>query len=169
MHVSQIERKSKLTAEMENFIQKFGIFYESVGLTNIAGRIMGLLLVWGEPISPQDISTILKVSRGSVSNSLKLLKVYGYLEEKKQTGIRNRFYSFSDSAWQNSIRVKLQTYTPLTALMKEGKQIMQKAKKSTKLFDEALILIQKEQDFYNNVINHWDKEVLNQIKKNKTG
>lgn len=161
------QKEFALTLEMENLIQKMGVFYESVGLTNIAGKIMGLLLIWGEPISPEQICKLLKVSRGSVSTSLKLLKVYGYLEESKFTGARNRFYSFSNDAWKNSIKVRLQTYLPLISIMKEGKKIMEKKKKSTKLFDEALILIQKEQEFYNRIISNWNKEVTNQTEKRR--
>lgn len=163
----QKRKLKKLNFELENFIQKLGVFYESVGLTNIAGKIMGLLLVWGDPISPLQISKILRVSRGSVSNSLRLLKVYGYLEEKKIAGVRNKFYSFSESAWQNAMKVRLQTYIPLVAIMQEGRSIMEREKLSTKIFDEALVLIQKEQEFYNHLINHWEEEVTSKIEKVK--
>ncbi len=170
MHIRAVNLKKttkKLPPEIENFIQKLGIFYENVGLTNIAGKIMGFLLVWGEPVSPQQICSLLKVSRGSVSNSLRLLKAYGYLEEQKITGIRNRFYSLSDSAWKNSIRVKLQAYLYLTEIIQEGRKIVERNQSSTQIFDEALVLIQKEQNFYNNVIKNWEEEVINQIQRVK--
>lgn len=159
MAVSMKGRGKLLTPEMERFIRKMGQFYESIGITHISGMIMGLLLIWAKPVSPEEISSILKISRSSVSTNLKLLKMYGYLEEIKQSGIRKKFYIFSDSAWQNSIRVRLNMYDPFQNILQEGIAILKENHESDRSLREIIAFMKIEKEFYVNSLNNWDKIV----------
>lgn len=159
MAVSMDGRGSVLTPEMERFIRKMGQFYENIGITHISGMIMGLLLIWAKPISPEEISHILRISRSSVSTNLKLLKMYGYLEEMKQSGIRKKFYIFSDSAWQNSIRVRLNMYDPFQNILQEGIEILKKNKEPDRSLKEIIAFMKIEKEFYVKALDNWDKMV----------
>lgn len=55
------------------FIEKLGVYYEDYGIPRIGGRILGLMLVSGQPLTAEQIATHLKVSRGSVSTNVRLL------------------------------------------------------------------------------------------------
>lgn len=151
------QTQNKLTPEMEKFISKMGQFYESIGITHISGKIMGLLLIWSKPISSREISYLLRVSRASVSTNLKILKMYGYLEESKQFGIRSKFYVFSDTAWQNSLRFKLNIYEPLENLLQEGIEILRKNNESITYLQEMIAFLNLEKSFYLKMVNQWDK------------
>jgi DNA-binding transcriptional regulator GbsR (MarR family) len=156
-----------LGPETENFIQRMGQLYESLGITNISGKIMGLLLVWGEPVSPEQISSLLGVSRSSISTNLKILKLYGYLEERKLSGVRNKFFIFSESAWKNSIRVKLNAYDPFQAIVEDGIRILSKKGKSTLHMEEIISFMEVEKEFYKKALRDWDIITKKNKKKDK--
>ena len=59
-------KHTTLDADLLAFVDKIGLFYEGVGIPRISGRIVGLLLILENPISPEEMSKILGVSRSSI-------------------------------------------------------------------------------------------------------
>src|SRR5271157_5308726 len=84
----------KLSPELINFIESMGRYFESYGIPRIGGRILGLLLVTHEPLSAEDIATILKVSRGSVSTNFQLLLTSALAEKVTFQGDRTTYFAF---------------------------------------------------------------------------
>src|SRR5512140_993717 len=70
----------KLTPELNRFIQHMGAYFEGSGVPRIGGLILGLLIVAHEPLSAEEIASILKISRASVSTNFRILSAAGLAE-----------------------------------------------------------------------------------------
>jgi DNA-binding transcriptional regulator GbsR (MarR family) len=72
---------------IEQFIERVGLIAQVDGLPRIAGRIMGLLVIYGGPFSFAEIAKRLQVSRGSISTNRRLLENLGVIERVARPGI----------------------------------------------------------------------------------
>jgi DNA-binding transcriptional regulator GbsR (MarR family) len=61
-------------ASRQEFIERLGRLAEGEGLPRIAGRMMGLLMIAGGPLSIDELADQLKVSRASISTNGRLLE-----------------------------------------------------------------------------------------------
>jgi DNA-binding transcriptional regulator GbsR (MarR family) len=143
--------------EMMKFIDKLGTFHETVGLPKIGGRILGLMLVIDRPVSPEDISDILKVSRSSVSTNLKGLKMFQLIDSIHVPGSRKEFYAFSENAIENMIKIRLSTYEPFRQILGEGFQFVKKNKLTSKHIQNLMDYQKMEYELYTNLLKLWKK------------
>jgi biotin operon repressor len=93
----------KLTPQLHRFIQQMGGYFESSGVPPIGGRILGLLMIAHEPLSAEDIASILNVSRASVSTNFRVLAAAGLAERFTSHADRTTYYAFPDTAWEQAM------------------------------------------------------------------
>jgi hypothetical protein len=110
----------ELSADKLRFIEKLGLYYENLGIPRIGGRLLGLLLLWREPLSAEEICALLTVSRSSVSTNLRLLVSGGFLDVSTRAGERSDYYSVSDAAWDGAIRGRIESFRSLRAIVEQG-------------------------------------------------
>lgn len=84
---------------MDEFIDRMGLVAEGDGLSRIAGRIMGLIVVDGGPLSFTQVAERLQISRASVSTNTRLLEHLGVIERVAQRGERQDFFQLSDAPY----------------------------------------------------------------------
>ncbi len=84
-----------------DFIEQMGLVSESNGLSRIAGRMIGFLLVDDRTHSLDDIVERLRVSKGSVSTNARLLEQHGIIERQSIPGDRRDYYRIGDRPWEN--------------------------------------------------------------------
>lgn len=78
----------------ERFIEESAILFEAIGLTRMAGRIIGYLLVMEkEMIAFSDITDELKASKSSISTNLHLLMNANFVVKETHPGDRKTYYS----------------------------------------------------------------------------
>ncbi len=78
----------------EYFIEDFGLLFEKMGLTRMAGRVYGLLLLsLNERLSFQDIVDKLQASKSSISVTLKTLEQVGFIRPVSVPGDRKTYFS----------------------------------------------------------------------------
>lgn len=78
----------------EYFIEDFGLLFEKMGLTRMAGRVYGLLLLaQNERLSFQDIVDKLQASKSSISVTLKTLEQIGFIRSVSVPGDRKTYFS----------------------------------------------------------------------------
>lgn len=82
-------------AVISEFIEQLGLIGEADGLPRIAGRLLGLLVVYGGPLSFAEIAERLQISRGSVSTNTRLLEHLGVIERVARPGERQDFFSLA--------------------------------------------------------------------------
>lgn len=147
----------QISSELSSFINGLGQWYESMGVSRIAGQICGLLLVSEEPVSPEDISRILNVSRSSVSTNLKMLKMVGLLEYRRISGDRKEYIMFSDFALENSLRIKLESYSPFEKMVDESLGFLKKGSKAEKRMRDLKDYLKLEKDSCISLMDRWKK------------
>lgn len=63
------------------FIEEAGLLFEQIGITRMAGRICGLMMITDkELVSFNEITEILNASKSSISNNVKLLINLGFIK-----------------------------------------------------------------------------------------
>ena len=72
------KKKISLKPELQRFIENIAAIYEGYGIPRIGGRIFGLSLVYGEPLSAEDMSALLQASRSSISTNIRALMLNGW-------------------------------------------------------------------------------------------
>ncbi len=73
----------------QNILSTFGQVAESIGYSQVHGRIIGALLVGGRDMSLQDIAKRTGYSVPMISLSLDLLDVLGVVKKYRKSGDRN--------------------------------------------------------------------------------
>jgi len=77
------------------FIEQLGRLAEGENLPRTAGRMMGLLILSGEPLDIDGIATRLHVSRASVSTNSRLLQTMGIAQLVRQPASRRDYLQIS--------------------------------------------------------------------------
>lgn len=152
-----MNREFQISSELSSFINGLGQWYESMGVSRIAGQICGLLLVAEEPVSPEDISRILNVSRSSVSTNLKMLKMVGLLEYRRISGDRKEYILFSDFALENSLRIKIESYSPFEKMLDESIGFLKKGSKADRRMKDLKEYLKLEKDSCLDLMDRWKK------------
>ncbi|WP_394681928.1 GbsR/MarR family transcriptional regulator [uncultured Comamonas sp.] len=88
----QDKAKAALEAR-ELFIERNAIQAETSGLPRIAGRLIGIFLLDGGPISFAELAERMQASRASVSTNTRLLERLGIIERVAMRGERQDFFS----------------------------------------------------------------------------
>lgn len=79
----------------DRFIEQMGLISQADGAPRIAGRIFGLLLVEGRPMTLQEIAERLRISKASASTNARLLAGRDILRRTAQPGDRQDFYELT--------------------------------------------------------------------------
>jgi len=77
---------------IETFIEQMGFISQAEGGPRIAGRIFGLLLVEGSPLTLQEMADRLQISKASASTNARLLARYGAIRRRSRSGDRQDYY-----------------------------------------------------------------------------
>ncbi|TVR64826.1 MAG: MarR family transcriptional regulator [Gemmatimonadales bacterium] len=106
--------------DSERFIERMGLQFETDGLPRTAGRIMGLLLLREAPLSLDDISGELGVSKGSSSTNCRLLESGGWAERVSRRGDRRDFYQVAPDMALRSLDAAQTRIKSLLALLDDA-------------------------------------------------
>ncbi len=159
-------KHTTLDADLLAFVDKIGLFYEGVGIPRISGRIVGLLLILEEPISPEEISKILGVSRSSISTNLAVLRYHKFAEEVRYPGKRKEYYKFSDNALENMMKMKLTHYDPFRNILQEGVEELRSKSISEDKINEMIKYLELEENHFVLLLEEWKS--YQKIKRNKS-
>jgi DNA-binding transcriptional regulator GbsR (MarR family) len=110
----------KLSPELSRFIENMGMYFESYGIPRIGGRILGLLMVAHEPLSAENISSILKVSRASISTNFRVLLTSGLAEKVTFPGDRTTYFAFPEIAWEKVMSVEIEAISAMKKIAQQG-------------------------------------------------
>jgi DNA-binding transcriptional regulator GbsR (MarR family) len=91
--------------EEKCFVEEVGIVFEQTGLTRMAGRVFGWLLISDPPYqSPAELAEALMASKGSISTTTRLLIQLGLIERFVIPGERHDHFRLREDALQRTIR-----------------------------------------------------------------
>ncbi|MFJ9557513.1 GbsR/MarR family transcriptional regulator [Nocardiopsis sp. NPDC101807] len=89
----------------DDFVRRFSEYWQSQGRPRTEGRIVGyLLLADREAVSAEEIAEGARVSRGSVSQSVRRLREMGFVEVVGVPDRRSRLVAMDEDVWGGFLR-----------------------------------------------------------------
>jgi DNA-binding transcriptional regulator GbsR (MarR family) len=132
-----------------------GLFYENEGIPRIGGRILGLLLLAQRPVSPEEMSDVLMVSRSSISTNLRTLQLTELVEKESLPGDRIDYYIFAPNAWEKFLEDRLTQIIPLKEAAEEGLQACEPGHPGRQRLNEMIEWADLLKEVYERVIVEW--------------
>ena len=114
-----------MDAASQSFIEQVGLITERHGMPRIAGRLLGFLLLNGEPHTLDELSERLQVSKASVSTNARFLESLQLIRRQTVPGDRRDFYRIGENPGEHMFelaRKRLEELRQLfaTATLPEG-------------------------------------------------
>ncbi|MEV4530200.1 MarR family transcriptional regulator [Streptosporangium sp. NPDC049304] len=108
---------------VDAFVEDAGLFYERLGLSRTAGRVMGWLLVaeTGDADAPE-LAEALAVAKSSMSVALRQLEQAGLVERFRVRGGRRDRYRLAEDVFARAFRAKMAEFEGFRALAEQGLQ-----------------------------------------------
>ncbi|MFP3921123.1 MAG: GbsR/MarR family transcriptional regulator [Dichotomicrobium sp.] len=119
-------RRCQLTAmehaqeTSEKFIERMGLVAEADGLSRTAGRILGLMVMEGGPLSFAEISERLEVSRASVSTNTRFLERVGVIERVAIKGERQDHFRLARAPYARLLEGSVERMKKARAVVAEA-------------------------------------------------
>ena len=101
----------------EDFVERMGLHTEADGLSRIAGRLFGALILAEEPRSLDDLAESLGVSKASASVEGRRLLERGVVERVSRPGDRRDYYTLAPDFFERVIRRRVARWSSLHALV----------------------------------------------------
>ena len=95
----------EISIEKKTFVEEVGVAFEQTGLPRMAGRIFGWLLISDPPYqSPDELTGVLRSSRGSIGNTLELLLRLGLVQRFVVAGERHDHFQLREDAMRKTVK-----------------------------------------------------------------
>ncbi len=112
--------------EEKHFVEDISLHFEQMGLPRMAGRVLGVLLIYDPPAqSLTDLCEILQASKSSVSTTTRLLTEMGLIERVASPVPRQVYFQFKPGGWLVFIRQHLRLWASLHQLAEQGLELLQ--------------------------------------------
>ena len=107
--------------QRQQFAEDSGLFFEKMGLTRMAGRIIGWLLVSDPPHQTMgDLVEALQASKSSISTSLRQLEQFALIQRFTRPGERRDYYRLAPDIWVWSFRAPMHLVRDMRELAEHG-------------------------------------------------
>jgi DNA-binding transcriptional regulator GbsR (MarR family) len=140
---------------LSQFVENMGLYYEAYDVPRIGGRILGLLMVKPDPMTSEEMSEILQVSRSSISTNLRTLQMAGLVELVSVPGDRRDYYVFSEEAWLRILEMRLEQILSMKEAAEEGLQNLKEEHPARQRIKEMLEWTEMVQGAYERMSRDW--------------
>lgn len=107
-------------SEEKIFVEEVGLFFEQWGLSRMAGRLLGWLLISDPPYqSANELTEVLMASKGSISTTTRLLIHMGLIERQSLPGKRRSYFQIKLGAWDQMLKDSLRDLMAVRLLLAE--------------------------------------------------
>ncbi len=100
-------------------IEKFGIYFDEIGLSKSYGRMFGIFMTIKEPISMGKLVSELQISKSTASTEIRRLLSMGYIEKVLIPDQRADFYQLKKNVWAVHFLQKMQVVKKLNSILEE--------------------------------------------------
>jgi len=146
---------SEIEKVRDYFIEIAGSMAGNLGLNSIAGQMYALLYISSEPVSLDEITHILKVSKGNASVNIRVLERWGAVKKVWVKGSRRNFYKANEDI------LKIITNCLKEGLTKRTKEIDSELFRAEQMIQSAGKQLNKE----DKKITHVYKQKISDIRK----
>jgi DNA-binding transcriptional regulator GbsR (MarR family) len=106
------------------FIESLGLILQAEGFPRIAGRLLGVFVLRGGPLSFQELSESLQISRGSVSTNTRLLESLGAVERVTMAGERQDYFRLADTPYERMAAGKVERAKQASERLLKGRDAL---------------------------------------------
>jgi DNA-binding MarR family transcriptional regulator len=107
--------------EEKHLVEDISLCFEQVGLSRMAGRILGVLLIADPPQqSITDLCQGLHASKSAISTSTRLLSEMGLIERVPSPLPRQVYFRFKPGGWITLVRMHLRLMASLHQIAEQG-------------------------------------------------
>ncbi|TVQ08951.1 MAG: hypothetical protein EA364_14845 [Balneolaceae bacterium] len=116
-----------MNKEKLSYIEETGILFEQLGMTRMAGRIFGLLIVSDQnTVSFNHIQEVLNASKGSISGTTKQLIAVGFIEPVSLSGDRKTYFRISKMRAGTILKARLSLFYKFSDVIDKGNALKEK-------------------------------------------
>ena len=110
-----------MTAQESAFVEEMGQALASYGMTPMAGRMWGWLLICDPPEqTAADLAESLQASRGAISGTARLLATAGMIRRTKRGGDRREFFSAPPETFEQFLSSADRVYRHFRQIAERG-------------------------------------------------
>ncbi|HET6381489.1 MAG TPA: MarR family transcriptional regulator [candidate division Zixibacteria bacterium] len=110
-----------MTEEEDVFVDTMGRFLATYGMTPMAGRLWGYLLICDPPEqTAEQIARALHASRGAISGTVRLLEPIGFVRRTRRRGDRREYLSAPPGTSRTWVENAGGIYRRLRLILEEG-------------------------------------------------
>lgn len=110
-----------MTPGESQFVEEMGQFLASLGMTPMAGRMWGWLLICDPPEqTAAEIAEALHASRGAISGTARLLATSGLIQRTTRRGDRREYFSAPPEALDSLLSNAAGIYRHMRAIAERG-------------------------------------------------
>lgn len=152
--------------ERSAFIEENGILFESLGMTRMAGRIMGFLMVTDkEMVSFEELTQVLQASKSSISTNVKSLILIKFIKPVTAPGDRKTYYMLSqDISWSEIFNKRMEELNYLVSIFNRALNLRtNKNDKPAQWLDKAMEFYEWIGGKFPSLMEEWEE-----YQKNKT-
>jgi len=149
------DKPPKLTPDLSKFIEGMGMYFENQGVPRIGGRILALLMISHDPLSAEDLGSVLKVSRGSISTNMRILTVGGLAEKVSIPGNRTTFFEFPGTALEQMVVTRIESSLIFKNIVEQGLDALSTEDFARHRLEAAIKWTDLLVDTFQNVIADW--------------
>ena len=142
---------------LHEYVERFGLFWEQVGLPRMTGRILGWLLICDPPHQTMhELTDALQASKSSISTGTRMLILMGIIERVSLPGHRRDHYRIVPDSWSRTLEEKAQQYTEFRLLAQKGLSLLEGASPARRQrleeMHELFTFMERE---YPLILEHW--------------
>lgn len=113
-------------AGKQHFVEEVALVFEEIGLTRMAGRILGWLLISNPPHqSAEELAEALQASKGSISTMTRLLIQLNLIERAGFPGDRRDYFTLKSDVWAQLLQARMSQVTDLHQLAEDGLELLE--------------------------------------------
>ncbi len=116
-----------MTEQELNYIEEAALFFEQLGLTRMAGRVFGYLVVTEkDAVSFDDVKEALQASKGSISGTMKQLVQIQFVKAVSIPGDRKTYYKLGEISMSDYTKSRLKQFYVFRDFINKGRDIRTK-------------------------------------------
>ena len=148
-----------LNADTQAFVEQMGLMMDHAGGARTLGRLFGLLLAAQEPLSLDDMATLLQVSKASISTNARRCLQVGLVHRVSKPGDRRDYYEISPGSFGRMLESRDAAIQEMVRLAELGLRSIEADNQP------ARARLEEMRDFYTfvgvemkSVMDHWKEQ-----------
>ena len=121
------------TEDKQHYAEEVALLFEQFGMTRMAGRILGWLLVCEPPYqSLNELAEALQASKGSISTMTRFLIERGVVERFTLPGERRDYFRIRPDAWTGIMAERVEQMALIRQMAERGLEVLSGAPRESR-------------------------------------